>query len=117
MLKSLKKKIINQKGESKNGLEGYLYQIKSTLDDEKLKDKIEENDRETLTKNVENMMDWLDKHQSEEADVYDSKKKEVEDVVNPIMSKLHGQAGGIPNMPPGGGQMSEEQMKQYEEMM
>merc|ERR1712050_165552 len=35
---------------AKNNLESYCFNMKSTLDDEKLKDKIGESDRETITK-------------------------------------------------------------------
>ena len=39
-------------------------------------------------------MTWLDNHQTEDADVYESKQKDIEGVVNPIMQKLYAAAGG-----------------------
>ena len=45
--------LIKKRIEAKNGLESYLYNLKATLDDEKLKDKIEDEDRETLTTKIE----------------------------------------------------------------
>ena len=33
-------------------------------------------------------MEWLDTHQSEEADVYENKRKEIEEVVNPSYEKI-----------------------------
>lgn len=98
---------IRKRVDAKNGLEGFLYNLKSTLDDEKLKDKISEEDRTSVLDKVTQTMEWLDSHQSEEASVYEEKQKEVESVSNGVMQKLYSQgagAGGIPNM--------EEMMKQ-----
>ena len=36
--------------ESKNGLENYVFQLKNSLNDEKVKDKFSDEDRETLEK-------------------------------------------------------------------
>ena len=94
---------IKQRIEKKNGLEGYLYNVKSTLDDEKIKDKISEEDKSKVTEVVDNAMSWLDSHQTEDAETYESKQKEVESVTNEVMQKLYAQAGqGVPGGMPGG---------------
>ena len=41
-----------QRVEAKNGLENYAYNVKSTMNDEKLKDKIEEGDKTTVLEAV-----------------------------------------------------------------
>ena len=86
--------LLKKKIEAKNGLESYLYSLKSTLSDEKLKDKISDEDKESVSTKVEQAMEWLDNHQSETAEVYDEKKKEVEAVSNEVMKKLYAEAGG-----------------------
>ena len=58
--------MIRKRVESKNGLESYLYNLKSTLDDEKVKDKISEEDKTSVLEKVNQTMEWLDSHQSEE---------------------------------------------------
>ena len=94
---------IKKRIEAKNGLESYLYNAKSSINDEKLKDKVSDEDRESITTAVDNAMSWLDSHQSEDADVYESKQKDIEGVVNPIMTKLYQEAGaGMPGGMPGG---------------
>ena len=101
--------LIKKRIEAKNGLESYLYNLKATLDDEKLKDKISDEDRETLTTKIEQGMEWLDTHQSEEADVYENKRKEIEEVSNEVMKKLYAEAGqGMPGGMPGGPMPSED---------
>ena len=91
--------------ESKNGLENYLFQVKNTLSDDKVKDKFEEADRETLMSKIEEATTWLDEHKDEEKEAYEEKKKEIEEVAMPIMTKMYqsmgGDAGGMPGgMPP-----------------
>jgi len=80
--------------EAKNGLENYCFQIRNTLDDEKLKDKIEEADKEAIEAAVKEALDWLDKNQMAEKEEFDAKQKEVEAVANPIMMKVYQAAGG-----------------------
>ena len=45
---------------AKNGLEGYAYQMKSTVEDEKMKDKISEEDKKTITDKCKETLDWMD---------------------------------------------------------
>merc|ERR1712218_226502 len=80
--------------EAKNGLENYCFTMRNTLQEEKLKEKIEAAVQETL--------DWLDKNQLAEKDEFEGKQKELEGVVNPIMMKVCQAAGGAGEMPSGG---------------
>merc|ERR1719214_179595 len=86
--------------EAKNGLENYCYNLKNTMDDEKLKDKIDAADKETITKKCDEMISWLDANQSAEKEEFAEKQKEVEGVANPTMQKLYA-AGGAPGGMPG----------------
>merc|ERR1719298_70052 len=52
--------------EAKNGLENYAYNLKNTMDDEKLKDKIDAADKETITSKADEMISWLDANQTAE---------------------------------------------------
>jgi len=90
---------------AKNGLESYCFNMKSTLEDDKLKDKIGENDRKTILDKCNETISWLDNNQTAETDEFQHKQKEVEGICNPIISKLYQQSGGMPNggMPNGAG--------------
>merc|ERR1712146_310952 len=53
-------KLLKDKIEAKNQLENYVYSMKSTIDDEeKVGDKISEEDKETITEALNEANDWL----------------------------------------------------------
>merc|ERR1711972_1245139 len=83
--------------------ESYCFNMKSTIKDEKLKDKIGESDKEAITKKCDETIKWLDANQLAEVDEFQDKQKEVEGVCNPIITKLYQQAGGAGGMPDMGG--------------
>jgi L1 cell adhesion molecule like protein len=85
--------------ECKNGLESYVYNLRSSIEDEKLGSKLSVEDKETLTKVISETIAWLDKNQTVETEVYQDKQKEVEQIVNPIMTRLYQQEGGSSGMP------------------
>merc|ERR1719201_875909 len=92
--------------EAKNGLENYAYNLKNTMDDEKLKDKIDAADKETITGKCDEIINWLDANQTAEKEEFEEKQKELEGIANPIMQKLYadgGAPGGMPGGMPGGG--------------
>lgn len=82
---------------AKNGLEGYAYQLKSTVDDEKLADKLSADDKKVIQDKAQEIINWLDNNQSAEIDEFEAKKKELESVANPIMTKMYQGAGGMPS--------------------
>lgn len=49
-----------KKIEAKNTLENYTYSIKNTLKDEKLKDKITDDERTNVSKEVEEIVKWME---------------------------------------------------------
>merc|ERR1712100_207140 len=86
--------------EAKNGLENYCFTMRNTLQEEKLKEKFEGDDKDKIESAVQETLDWLDKNQLAEKDEFETKQKELEGVVNPIMMKVYQAAGG--GMPEGG---------------
>ena len=89
-------KKVKERVEARNELESYAYSLKNQIGDkEKLGGKLSEDDKETISKAVEEKISWLDKNQEAEVDEFKKQKKELEDVVQPIVSKLYqGQGGG-----------------------
>jgi L1 cell adhesion molecule like protein len=88
--------------QSKNSLESYAYSMRQTMDDEKIKDKIDAEDRKKVTSKVDEVIKWLDGNLSAEKDEFEEKKKELESVCNPIMMKFYqGAGGGMPGGMPG----------------
>merc|ERR1712113_1101561 len=88
--------------EAKNGLENYCFTMRNTLQEEKLKEKFEDGDKDKIEKAVQETLDWLDKNQLAEKDEFEAKQKELEGIVNPIMMKVYQAAGGGGEMPSDG---------------
>lgn len=86
---------------AKNALESYCFNMKSTIEDEKLKDKISEADKQTIQDKCNDIIKWLDGNQLAEAEEYEHKQKELEAICNPIITKLYQGAGGAPGGMPG----------------
>ncbi|KAL0271037.1 UNVERIFIED_CONTAM: hypothetical protein PYX00_008276 [Menopon gallinae] len=90
---------------AKNALESYCFNIKSTVEDDKLKDKISDADKQTIQDKCNEIIKWLDSNQLAEAEEFEHKQKELESICNPIVSKLYQgmPAGGMPGFPGAGG--------------
>jgi len=87
------------KVEAKNNLENQAYQIRNSLDDEKLKEHISEEDREKVKAKVDEIVKWVDDNQAAELDEFQEKKKELDEVWNPIAMKAYQAGGGAPPQP------------------
>jgi L1 cell adhesion molecule like protein len=80
---------------AKNQLESYAYSVKNTSSEKSFEEKVEASEREQLTKACDETIAWLDENQTAEKEEFEEKQKELEQVVNPIMTKFY-QAGGAP---------------------
>merc|ERR1711902_4024 len=83
---------------AKNNLESYCSNMKSTVEDEKFKEKISDSDKETIYKKCDETVKWLETNQLAEVDEIQDQHKAVEGVCNPIITKLHQQADGAEGM-------------------
>jgi len=82
---------------AKNGLESYCFNMKSTVEDDKFKDKISEADRKNILDKCNDTITWLEQNQMAEIDEFKDKQKEVEALCNPIISQLYQQNQGTAN--------------------
>jgi len=78
-----------KKIEAKNTLENYTYSIKNTLKDDKLKDKISEDEKANVTKEVEEIVKWMEMNQDAEAEEFETRHKKLEGLWTPIMTKIY----------------------------
>merc|ERR1711976_973788 len=106
---ALKKKI-----ESKNNYEHYIYTVRNTTTDDKLKEHFENDDKTKIDEACKEHQAWLDANQDASAEEYDAKYKELETLFQPIMTKVYqktggagqgGMPGGMGGMPGGMGGM------------
>jgi len=89
---------------AKNGLESYAYTLRNTLQDEKIASHIDAGDKDKLNKAIDETIEWLDHNQEATKEEYESRRKDLEGVANPIMTKMYQQAGAgaAPGAAPGG---------------
>ena len=80
---------------AKNGLESYIFNMKSTLDQDQVKKTLGDNDVAEATKKLDEALAWLDKNQLGEKEEYTDKQKELESSLKKLMEKLYS-AGGQP---------------------
>ncbi|XP_017461235.1 PREDICTED: heat shock 70 kDa protein-like, partial [Rhagoletis zephyria] len=88
---------------AKNQLESYAYSIKSTVEDEALKSKITDADRNKVLDKVREVLKWLDDNQLAEKEEFNHRYKELENLCRPIMSKLYQGGAGAPGGQGGAG--------------
>ena len=88
---------------SKNSLESYAFNMKATVEDEKLQGKINDEYKQKILDKGNEIINWLDKNQTAEKEEFEHQQKKLEKVCNPIITKLYQSAGGMPGGFPGGG--------------
>ncbi|XP_064424750.1 heat shock cognate 71 kDa protein isoform X3 [Latimeria chalumnae] len=81
---------------AKNSLESYTFNMKSAVDDEKLKGKISDNDKQKILNKCNEVLNWLDKNQNAEKDEYEGQLKELEKICSPAIAKMYQGAGEMP---------------------
>ena len=85
--------LMRERIETKNGLENYVYSIKNTLNNEKVASKLDPSDKESCTNAINDTVKWLDANQEASKEEYESKKQEVESIINPVVQKMYAQEG------------------------
>ena len=71
-------KLLKEKIDAKNSLENYVYTMRNTIEDkEKLADKIEDSDKETIKDALTEAQDWLNSNSDADKDDLEAKLKEL----------------------------------------
>ena len=101
-------KKVKERVEARNELESYAYSLKNQIGDkEKLGAKLSDEEKKTIEDAVNEQIEWLEGNQEAEAEDFQQHKKDLEEIVQPIVSKLYqGQEGGPP---PGEGEGGEDE--------
>jgi heat shock protein 1/8 len=96
-------KLHQERTTAKNGLESYCFSMKQSIEGD-LKDKLDAEDKTKIEEVVASTIKWLEDNSNAEKDEFEEKKKEVEGICNPIMTKMYAGAegGGMPGGMPGG---------------
>ena len=78
-----------EKVEARNGLDNYIFSVKQSLNDEKLKDKFTDEDKTSVEDKIKEVQEWYDEHLEAEKEEFESKQKELESVFSPIMMRVY----------------------------
>ena len=98
--------LVRKKVEAKNALEGYCFGVRNSLSNEQFAAALQQEDKDLINKEINDTLAWIDSHQDAEVSEFESKQKELEGKLMPIMQKAYQNAapggagaGGIdPNM-------------------
>ena len=83
-------KVLKEKIDAKNSLENYIYTMRNTIEDkEKLADKIDDSDKETIKDALTEAQDWLNSNSESDKEEFESKLKDLQGVCDPIISKVY----------------------------
>jgi len=78
---------------AKNGLESYIFNMKSSLEQEQVKKTLGESEVTDAKAKLDEALAWLDKNQLGEKDEYLDKQKELEASLKKLMEKLYSSGG------------------------
>ncbi|XP_072115377.1 heat shock 70 kDa protein 1 [Mobula birostris] len=78
-----------QKIAAKNSLESYAFNMKGSVEDEKMAGKISAEDKRKVVDLCNETISWLEKNQMAEKEEFEHKQKELEKLCNPIIAKLY----------------------------
>ncbi|XP_035742705.1 endoplasmic reticulum chaperone BiP isoform X2 [Vespa mandarinia] len=93
-------KKLKERVEARNELESYAYSLKNQLaDKEKLGSKVTDSDKAKMEEAIDEKIKWLEDNQDTDPEEYKKQKKELSDIVQPIIAKLYQGAGGV-GVPP-----------------
>ena len=76
--------------DNRNNLDSYIHSMKNTVEDpDKLKDKLSEEDKNTINDAVKESQTWFEANQSATAEEYSEQQNKLESICSPIISKAY----------------------------
>jgi len=88
-------KILKENIDCRNGLESYLYNLKNTLEDDSMEGNISSVDKKDLQDITDEALDWMEENADVGKDDCLAKRKEIDNVANPIMRSFYsGESNG-----------------------
>ncbi|CAF2153775.1 unnamed protein product [Rotaria magnacalcarata] len=74
---------------AKNALESYCFNMKSSIQDDKISLKLSMDDKTKINQTIESTLQWIELNRLAEKDEIEHKMKEIEKICSPIMTKIH----------------------------
>ncbi|CAF4431114.1 unnamed protein product, partial [Rotaria magnacalcarata] len=73
---------------AKNALESYCFNMKSSIQDDKISSKLSMDDKTKINQTIESTLQWIELNRLAEKDEIEHKMKEIEKICSPIMTKI-----------------------------
>jgi heat shock protein 5 len=86
-------RLVRDRVQARNGLESYIYQVRNFVQREETTAALEAQDRQELEKVIRDSLEWLDDHPEADRGDYEEKRQEVEQVLGPILARVHNANG------------------------
>ena len=84
--------------QAKNGLESYMFQAKSIVDNDKMNGKVTEEEKTKVLDIVKKTVCWLENNQTASNEEFEAKQKDVENVCQHVLMVLY-PPGGVNELP------------------
>jgi L1 cell adhesion molecule like protein len=75
--------------EARNGYESYLYNLRNSLKEDKIKEKLGDAEVSKALDSIDTRIKWLEENESEEKEVYTEKQKEAEEEYRPTITLMY----------------------------
>jgi len=85
---------VKKRVEAKNSLESYVYSLRNSIQDSTMKEKLGQSDVEKLNKAIDSTLSWIENNQNADESEFESQRKKLESIANPIMTKMYQGGGG-----------------------
>merc|ERR1712053_31361 len=82
---------------AKNGLESFIFNLKSSLDTEEIKSKLSSEEISGAQSALDDALKWMDANQLAEKEEFTEKQRELEELSRPLMAKIYQQGGANAN--------------------
>lgn len=83
-------KKIKERCEARNKLEAYIYNVRNSMDDENIKTKISDDDKNIIDSTIKSVQSWFDENiDTATTDMFETKHNEFEKIISPIFAKIY----------------------------
>jgi len=81
---------------ARNNLESYIYGVKQAVGDDKVQDKLSNEDKKAVMDAADEALEWLEANEEASQEEYEEKQKELEKMAAPVITKFYQQPGASP---------------------
>ena len=88
-------KAVKERIDAKHAFQNYIYQMRNTIEDkDKLADKLDQDDKNTISEALTEAEDWLNSNDDADRDAFEEQMKELQSVCDPIIANVYQSQGG-----------------------